>query len=266
MNAAKLRIALSTVAALVAGAYLLRQTGISEVLSSAGAERPFLMVGGLVKLVALVIAALFSTRVTFRLGGDNPAYNAWYLLSLGLISFATGQAILTWFQWTTGKSPFPSPADVAFMLAYPLLIGSLVAFLRVYEAAGFPMDGGRTLMILTAILSVAIAIPLLVPIAGADGSSIEKALNLAYPVLDLVLIVPAVLLARSTSRFRGGVVWKPWAALLSGMLFTCAADIVFAWFSVLGQSHLDPSVHALYVMAYAAVAAGVLYQQELLAA
>lgn len=266
MRVSHVRIAITLAAAAVAGAFLLRQSGLSEVLSSAASERPYLVVGALTKLAALLVGAFFSARVTFRLGRDNGAFIAWFLLSAGLAAFATGQAVLTWHQLLTGKSPFPSPADVAFMLAYPLLIAALVAFLRMYAAAGFPMDGSRNLTLITVAIAIAIAIPLLLPIAQSSGTSVEKALNVAYPALDFVLIVPAVLLARSASRFRGGAVWRPWAALLGGLLFTAAGDIAFAWFSVLGQSQLDPAVHALYVLAYGCVAAGVLYQQELLEA
>ena len=169
MRVSHIRFIITIVAAAVAGAFLIRQSGLSDQLSSAAFERPYLVAGAITKLVALLVGAFVAARVTFQLGRDNAAYLAWLLLSAGLAAFATGQAILTWYQVLTGHSPFPSPADVAFMLAYPLLIASLFVFLRVYALSGFPMEGGRALTVVTVLASIAIAVPLLIPSPGSGG-------------------------------------------------------------------------------------------------
>jgi hypothetical protein len=107
-------------------------------------------------------------------------------------------------------------------------------------------------------------VPLLWPTATAPTHLYETALNLAYPVLDLALVVPLVLLVRVTMALRGGAVARVWTSILLGFAFMCAGDILFAYFSALGRVGLDPYVHATYILSYGLVAAGARRQHALL--
>ncbi len=52
--------------------------------------------------------------------------------------------------------------------------------------------------------------------------------------------------------------------MLGGIVFLCAGDICFAYFQSLGEQHLDPFVHATFVLAYGLIAGGAHRQLELL--
>jgi len=71
-------------------------------------------------------------------------------------------------------------------------------------------------------------------------------------------------LLRATLGLAGSHVGRVWQALLGGFVLVCVADIVFACFSSLGQEHLDPFVHASFILAYALIAVGVSRQAEIL--
>lgn len=224
------------------------------------------LVGGLTKLAALIIAATFAFRSAFLLGRGNPAQRPWLLLGSGLASMCVGQALLVSYQYWTGSTPFPSQADFWFVLAYPLIIVSLVAFAITYTRSGFPAEGLRSFAIIILVAVAVTAWPILLPVAQMQGSPLSKTLNLTYPALDLLLIVPIAVLVRITSRFRGGAVWPIWLSLLVGFLFTAAGDILFAYFTALGHSELDPIIDAMYIIAYGNLAWGALFQERLLAA
>jgi hypothetical protein len=102
------------------------------------------------------------------------------------------------------------------------------------------------------------------PVVQATSPGLEKFLNIAYPVLDFVVLIPAVLLLLITLRFRGGEVGRIWLAILVGFVFSCLGDILFAYLAGLAQQHLDPVVDAIYILSYACLARGVMYQYELL--
>jgi hypothetical protein len=151
------------------------------------------------------------------------------------------------------------------MISYPLLIVALVLFTAAYAKSGFPMAGLAPLGSALIVIAAAVAWPLLRPIAHEPAAPLATALNLAYPALDLLLLVPTILLLRLTSRFRGGAVWHIWAALVTGFTFTAIGDIAFAYFSTLGYTKIDPLVHALYIVAYGSLAFGTAVQYRLLA-
>ena len=229
-------------------------------------NKAVMTLGGLTKLGALVIAAAFSFRSAHLLGKGNPARRPWLILGAGLTAMSVGQALLVSYQFWTGSTPFPSQADFWFMLSYPLIIGALVTFAITYTRSGFSTAGLKAFAVIVFVAVAAIAWPILSPVAHEPASPLATALNLAYPSLDLLLMVPIAVLLRITSRFRGGAVWPIWLSLLVGFIFTAAGDILFAYLSALGHNELDPLVHAMYIVAYGNLAWGALFQERLLAA
>ena len=231
--------------------------------------RAVLAIGTFGKLLYLVIATWFAELNVRKFEPGTPTRTAWRLLSLGLGLLMAGQALIAVYQFVLGvELPFPSLVDVFFILADPALVGALAMFLRAYTASGFPIGPASErlwLAVGVAVLCAAIGFPILRPVVTTPAPFLETLLNVVYPVLDFVLLIPAVLLIRISLRFRGGAVWKVWATLLAGLVFLCVADILFAYFSQLGRSDLVDVVDATFLIAYGLLGLGVLYQHELLA-
>ena len=232
-------------------------------------QEAVLALGTLGKFLFLLVAAVVSTWIVGKFEPGTPSRTAWSLLSAGLIALCLGQACFVFYQFVQKiETPFPSLADVFFVVSYPLLIAALVMFLRAYSASGFPIGPASERLWLAAgvtILCLAIGYPILMPLVREPGEPLETLLNVLYPVLDFLLLIPAVLLIRISLRFRGGAVWKVWATLLAGFVFLCAADTLFAYFSQLDRADLVDLVDATYLLAYGLLGLGVLYQRDLLA-
>lgn len=254
--------------ALIASVFIVCTAVAALFVVKAGAaqNQSLLLVAGVTKLASLVVAAIFSFRSAYLLGAGNPARKPWFILGSGLAAMSIGQSVLTFYQYTTGKTPFPSPADFFFVLAYPLIIVAMIQFAMTYAQSGFTPEGTKLFAIVIFVAAAAIAWPILQPVAHMPAAPMEKALNLAYPSLDLLLMIPIAVLLRITSRFRGGSVWPVWLSLLVGFVFTAVGDILFAYLSALGHNELDPLVHAMFIVAYGNLAWGALFQERLLTA
>jgi diguanylate cyclase len=213
-----------------------------------------------VKLSLLVLASVWGVRSRARLDADNPVRPAWTLLTAGMVCNALGQAALARYQLTGEESPFPSVGDVFYLLAYPLIGAALLRFVRAYHEAGYPM-GSRTerlaVLAVAAAACGALSIVVVRPVAASDLPALQKWLSAAYPLLDMALLVPLALLLRTTWHFRGGSVGTAWTIVLSGIVFMCAGDVLFAYFTALGRTGLDPFIHAAYIVSYGLIAAGV---------
>ncbi len=241
--------------------------GGTAIYTAALTPRLLLWLGSLAKLALLLTSVVFALRSAQRFERESPIRSAWILLTLGLAGNLLGQLGLAPYQLFLDRpTPFPSVADVFFVLAYPFITLALIAFINAYEKAGFPL-GSATDRWLTGVLTVGVCLVVgsvvLTPIAQAEAPLLEKALNLAYPVLDFVLLVPTVLLLRITLRLRGGRVGKVWLMFSLGFALLGLADILFAYLSGLGAVHLDPIVDALYIAAYGFLARGAVCQYDL---
>jgi hypothetical protein len=217
-------------------------------------------VAGLVKLSLLAAGAAWSWRARGALDPDNPVRAAWGLLAAGMLCNVIGQAVLARYQLAGQDAPFPSAGDVFYVLAYPLMGAALVQFVRAYDDAGYPLGTATeraVVMAVTTALCTGVSILVLRPVLQAEAAPMARVLNAAYPLLDMALLVPLVLLLRTTWQFRGGSVGSAWLIILSGFAFMCVGDVLFAYFSALGRTGLDPFVHASYVVSYGLIAAGV---------
>jgi hypothetical protein len=214
----------------------------------------------LVKLTLLALGFIWSWRASRSLDHANPVRSAWTLLAAGMFANFIGQAALAPFQLRGQPTPFPSFADLFYVVAYPLIGAALVRFVDAYHEVGYPIGSRAERAVLVAVtvaVCASLSVVVLRPVVQAEMPPLDKALSAAYPLLDMALLVPLALLLRTTWHFRGGSVGTAWVIVLSGFVFMCAGDVLFAYFTALGATGLDPFVHAAYIVAYGFIAAGV---------
>ncbi len=217
-------------------------------------------IASVLKLALLALGVAWTLACRRALGADNPVRPAWTLLAAGLGSTLLGQACLAPAQLLRATTPFPSVADVFYVLSYPLFGAAFVKFIGAYQSSGLPLGSRReSLVILGVTVAACLAVGILVlrPVIAAPMPVLDKALSAAYPALDLALLVPLAVLLRTTLHLRGGHVGAAWFTVLAGFLFLCGADVLFAYFTALGRTGFDPFVHASYVVSYGLIAAGV---------
>jgi hypothetical protein len=230
---------------------------------------PHVMVGlaGLVKIAFLAVGALVAFACRDRLEPGNPARPAWALLSAGLFSTMVGQLSLAPYQLVSGQTPFPSVGDLYFLLAYPFFIAAFLVFLRAYREAGFPVGSHAeraAILGSVGLVATVAAVYILRPMTAGGADLLDRILNVAYPVLDLVLLLPLALLLRIALRLSGSRAGAVWAELLAGFVFLCLGDMLFVSFSTLGEQHVEAWMHGTFLLSYGLIAGGAHRQLELL--
>ena len=217
------------------------------------------------QVVLIAIAAWSTATVHRRLDPYNPARTPWLLISLGFAAFAVGESVDAFYEIVGTNRPFPSLLDAVFLGAYILIGLAFVSFVRTYLRSELSGDARRhrlPTLVFGAVLAAAGVVIVRLLLAG-DGPLPERLVGAAYPVLDLLALVPAFLLLRITLGFRGGALWRVWASILAGFVISCAADFLFAYFTVRGTSGQDALMEALYLLAYAAFLRGSRLQEGL---
>ena len=99
---------------------------------------------------------------------------------------------------------------------------------------------------------------------AADAPLGQRLLAVSYPLLDLALLVPTVVVLRQAWHLRGGWLWRCWVRLLAGVVCLAAGDVAFAWFATLGIDALDPLLDLTFVSGYLLVASGTHVQRDAL--
>jgi hypothetical protein len=220
------------------------------------------------KLACQLIGCIYAARCAARYDEGSPVRSAWQLVSAWLGCFFVAQGVLSVYEVILRATPpLPSVGDAFFFIGYACVIAALGRFILAYRASGFPVGRLRDHMLVALLACAAFAILAfrrLMPIALAPTPFLERVVNVGYPLLDLVLFIPTLVLLRITVRFHGGRVWTVWAALLSCIVFTAGADILFADVSAENLKAVGPLVDLLLILSYLFGATGTRLQFEML--
>jgi len=152
---------------------------------------------------------------------------AWRLLGAAALSWGAGQLIWSWLDLAGGSSAaFPSPADVFFLAAIPLLAAGVLSWptapVRALAQVRTLLDG---LLIASSLLFASWAL-VLGPAYHAGGDSLlPRAIGLAYPIGDLVLLTIAFSVL---ARTRGRAIIQP-ALITLTIVSLGVADSAFAY-------------------------------------
>jgi two-component system, cell cycle response regulator len=155
---------------------------------------------------------------------------AWLTIGAGVIGWAAGNVYYTVVLWDLDTIPVPSPSDVLWILYYPVLYAGLAMLLRGRVArfhATLWMDGVLAALAVGA-LTAAVVFGGVRHMTG--GAAAEVAVNLAYPLGDVVLL----------GMVTGGIAltsWKPdlsWAALAGSFVLFGVSDLVYLWANATG--------------------------------
>jgi len=193
-------------------------------------ERGAVILSNLGQCLAPALAAGACVLASRRAIDDRQALG-WKLLAGSAASWCLGQVVWTYYEVSQVAAPFPSFADVGYLLAVPLALAG-VWTLAVRSSTSSWLVAMLDGLILAGGL-LAISWPLVLGPAWEEGgdSPFLFALTLAYPVGDL-LVVSAVLLAlMRTDRERDAVPLMPIAI---GLIVLGVADSIFVWTTMQG--------------------------------
>lgn len=196
---------------------------------------------------------------------------AWLLIFIGIFFdflAETTYAILEIVFKVDINIVFPTIADLFWCVGYiPMFIGLVMMFWG-YRKSGFPM--GRRSVYWVVILSFLVfstilGYYLLIPIANdSETSLLAKFFYFYYPLADLIIVVPAVILMYITSLFGRSIISMPWRMMALGFLLFTIADMLYAylgWNDMYGNGNL---IDVLWHSGYLFIGLSGLYQKQLL--
>jgi diguanylate cyclase (GGDEF)-like protein len=170
--------------------------------------------------VEFVAIAVCVTRVLQR----REQRLAWALMTFALVCWSVGD--LLWAVWldNLANPPFPSAADLAYLLMYPAMYGSLMILIRSRVRSAVTaqwLDGGVVALALGAAAAALVFSDIL---RATTGRLVADAVTVAYPVGDFILLM-FVVIAFALAGWRPG---RDWLTLGSAVTVMAVADIFYA--------------------------------------
>lgn len=211
-------------------------------------------------LVPPALAVVVGMRSASVYGLRNAHGNALFLLALGFAAWLVGEAIWFYLRVILNVDPFPSLADIFYLIGYPLLfIGLLIELgqekisLRDFNPFLWTLMGVSAAVVgfLVLYFGVFLAYDPTVPL-------LDNLIAMSYGVGDFVLILPTVLILRTTLDYQKGKLYAPWLFLFFGLALTLIADVLYAIFIDQYSSSLWPYtlIDLFWIAGYLSLANG----------
>jgi diguanylate cyclase (GGDEF)-like protein len=176
---------------------------------------------------------------------NRPARGApWYWMAVGQLCWVAGDALYAWYTDVEHISPFPSPADALYLVAYPLFAVGFVLLIRArrrgLDVAGL-IDAGIVTIGVGLLSWVVLAGPI---VRAADESLPARMIGVAYPAADILLLAFLVRLmlgsGARTAAFR---------LLTTATSLLIVADTAFAVMSA-NSSYQGGAVDLIWLASY----------------
>ncbi|WP_223830888.1 aminotransferase class I/II-fold pyridoxal phosphate-dependent enzyme [Streptomyces venezuelae] len=154
----------------------------------------------------------------------------WLVLAAANLAFVGGDTAYNALEAFFGQTrPFPSVADALYLVTYPLFAVGLFGFIR-YRAAGRDLGVVLDALILTSGLALLSWVNLITPLARSEDMSwIEKAISIAYPLGDVLMLA---MLARLL--VPGGLRSRSVQLLTLGTCGILASDVIYGFLQLRG--------------------------------
>jgi diguanylate cyclase (GGDEF)-like protein len=176
----------------------------------------------------------------------------WITVGAGFVLFAIGDLLFSLNEYVFHIDGFPSSADVAYIVGYPVLAVGLAALVKNSRTSG------RTALIDAGILVTPIAVAgwvyIIEPLATqADLTAIERAVSAAYPIGDLLCIAVLIRLIAGVGG-RSGSGQPALGILVAGLASLLLGDIIFLSATLSGSYVSGGWTDGMFLMSYIALA------------
>jgi diguanylate cyclase len=175
---------------------------------------------------------------------------AWRLAAVAGTGWFVGNVIWSYLQLVADHQPFPSLADAFYLAAIPFAALALLAFLDLPRARERRLrallDG---CLMATSLFVISWALVLGDLEQAVTGGALNKAVVLAYPVGDVILVSLAIALS-----VRGRLTRTTAALLAGGAVAYAVADTNLAYFTLRGTHEIGGAVDGFWTVAYVLVA------------
>ena len=146
---------------------------------------------------------------------------AWGLLGTALLVWTAGEI----YYEVAGSPPTPSPADIGYLLFYPIAYTGMIVLMRA-RVGSFTLARRLDALIVgaaVAALTAALALGPIVDASTSSGGTLAVATNLAYPICDVTLLA-LVAVAAALDGWRLGA---RWLTLAAGFVVFGVSDVVY---------------------------------------
>jgi hypothetical protein len=196
---------------------------------------------------------------------------AWLLILLGVILYFLAESTFAALELVfliDVNNTYPTLADYFWCAGYiPVFMGLMLMYTG-YKKSGLLMKNiklyGFLSVLILALFSLVIYYLLIPILKDTETSGLGKFLYLFYPIGDLFIVTPAVILMYITSLFGKGSLSIPWKLLALGFILFTISDLIYSYIDWQGAYETGNMIDLGWNAGYLLIGLSGLYQTEIM--
>ncbi len=212
--------------------------------------------------ITALYGAIFGFAIARKWGGFKSAMGRTILaFSFGLLLQSFGQAVSSYYVYTTGTVPYPAIGDIGFFGSVIFYIMGVVLLSKASNVQSvFKSISHKIRIIIFPLIMLGISYWMFLNDYVFDWSNKAKIfLDFGYPLGQAFYVSVAILLLVSTKKMWGGVMRKPVFLLLIALVAQYTSDFMFLYQSNNGTYIGGGSVDCMYFVSYFLMAFSLIY-------
>ena len=178
-------------------------------------------------------------------------------LSLGILTWGIGTVIFAYYNlYLNIEVPYPSLADAAYIISWPLWVIGMFYFLKVLGVKyRLKNTIGKLFLVIIPLVAIVISYYLLFIVARGglinfSNGNLKLFFDLAYPIGDIVIITFTVLIYSFSLNYLGGLLKWPIFIILSGFVINYIGDFSFVYTATKETYFVANWVDLIYTTAF----------------
>ena len=229
---------------------------VSVIIANLFGKAPAIWIGNLGYVPITISLTALTALMVFKFRANSTHGVAWIMFLVCTISWMVAEHIWMIEELVLNVKPFPSSADIFYVLGYGFLILFSAYYIKVVKNA---ITKKMILVAVTASISLLFPSLYITISENSDVSGVAFLLAFAYPVLDAIVLVPALL---GIMMFFKGEVSRMWTFFSLAIISLAAGDTGFLLTQMNGSYYTGHPMEILLMWSYVLFSFGVYSQYQ----
>lgn len=170
---------------------------------------------------------------------------SWVFFTIFATLWFIADQLFTFNELYLHESPFPSSADIFYIVGYPFYFVFALLYLKPFKKAISKKQIAYASLIAVTVLIVNLY--MIFQNNSSDETQTAIIIGLVYPIADAIILVPSII---GVMLFFRGAVNFLWTLLLIGFICEVIGDTVFQYLSLSNDMYTGHPIDILFLWAY----------------
>ena len=219
-------------------------TGIAFLIANSFGKETAIVFGNWIFVISAA-PVILSGILMKRKGLRGIHGKSWVFFLIFAALWFIAEQLFTFNELYLHESPFPSSADVFYLVGYPFYFLFVFLYLKPFKNAI-----SKKLIVSASLISIVVLIANLYMIVQSDSTDETQTaviVGLIYPIADAIILVPTII---GVTLFFRGMVNFLWTLLLLGFICEVIGDTAFQYLSLSSDMYTGHPIDILFLWAY----------------